>query len=630
MPAVALALGLPAYASARPGLAALIWGTATAVVIVSLAVEIVASLRRSEVGLDIVALLSMTGALLLGEQLAGVVVALMYAGGQFLESIAVRRARREMTALLERVPKSAMRYLDGGLVEVPIEELRPGDRILVRQGEVAPVDGMVGEGIAVLDESALTGEAMPVERTRDGPVLSGSTNVGTAFDLVATHPASESTYAGIVRMVEAAERAKAPMVRLADRFAIWFLLATLAISGAAWLATGDPVRWLSVMVVATPCPLILAVPVAIIAGVSRAAKRGVLVKGGGALEVLATVRTIVIDKTGTLTRGEATLTDWQLTEGADADEVIRLAASLDQASGHVIGRALVAAAHRRGLRLAAPSGVREAPGSGIEGMVEGHHLVVGGRGYVRGRLGQEAPVAIAGGKSPGDVRVMVAIDGTIAGVLVLADEIRPEVPDAIRDFRSYGVRRIVLASGDQRDATGAVAAGLQIDGALSELSPADKVAEVLAERANGPVMMVGDGVNDAPALAAADIGVAMGARGAAASSEAADAVIFVDRIDRLAEAMAIARRSRRIALESVAAGIGLSLAAMVVAAFGFFRRSRAPFFRKRSTLRSFSMRFGHSAAGLRNVKDGGDWRRRSHRREGAIFAKLGAARLASE
>ncbi len=569
VPAAALLAGLLARAGGVPQWAPWIWGAATLPVIAALGVEIVVSLRRRQVGLDIVAFLSMSGALALGETLAAVVVALMYAGGQYLEHYATHRARREMSALLRHVPKSAMRYGAVGLAEVAIDTIVPRDRILVRRGETVPVDGTVETGPAVLDQSALTGEPIPVTHLAGAAVQSGTVNAGEAFDLRATRPAAESTYAGIVRLVEAAARAKAPMVRLADRFSLVFLLATLAIAGAAWLATGDPRRWLAVMVVATPCPLILAVPVAIISGVSRAAKRGVLVKGGGALEALGSVRTLVIDKTGTLTRGHAEMVNCHALAGFSCDDILRLAASLDQASNHVVAQALVTAAHERGLHLAVPSNVHETPGSGVEGWVDHRAVAVGGMAYVEERASDGARFTSLG--TEGEVSVAVAVDGKLVGVITLADKIRPDVPAALAAFRANGIRRIVLASGDRKDVTEAIAARLSIEEARGEVTPEGKVLVIAAERENGPVMMVGDGVNDAPALAAADIGVAMGAHGTAASAEAADAVLLVDRLDRLAETLAIARRARRIALESVFAGIGLSFAAMAVAAFGYLQ-----------------------------------------------------------
>jgi heavy metal translocating P-type ATPase len=564
-----LAGGLVAWSAGAPDVADIIFTAATVPVIVALGIEIVISLRRREVGLDIVAFLSMSGAVLLGETLAGAVVALMYTGGQYLETFAARRARREMTALLARVPKSAIRYDGTTLAEVPIELIVPGDRILVRQGEVVPVDGTVERGLAVIDQSALTGESIPVSLAAGQAIASGGSNKGAAFDLVALRPAAESTYAGIVRLVEAAEKVKAPMVRLADRFAMVFLAATLLIAGGAWLFSGDPVRWLAVMVAATPCPLILAVPVAIIAGVSRAARAGVLVKGGGALETLARVSTIVIDKTGTLTKGRATLSGAYPSRAFTADEILRLAASLDQASNHVIATAVVAAARERGLVLSTPEDTRETAGSGLEGTVDGRRVVVGGSGYVRDRTHNGNGFEAAAPAHEGAVTVAVAVDDRMAGLLVFADDIRREAPEALDRFRQAGVKRIVLASGDRRDVTEAIGKRLDVDEVRGELVPIDKVNMVIAERESGTVMMVGDGVNDAPALAAADIGVAMGVSGSPASAEAADAVLLVDRLDALAQAMAIARRSRRIALESVFAGLGLSFAAMIAAAFGY-------------------------------------------------------------
>ena len=570
IPAAGLAVGLVAWVFGHPIYADLLWAVATVPVVLVLAAEIVVSLRHGQVGLDIVALLSMAGALALNEPLAGVVVALMYSGGQFLEGYAARRARREMTALLERAPKFALRYADGDLRQVPIAALVPGDRVLVRRGEVVPADGAIAEGSdAVLDQSALTGEPLPVRLTSGADAMSGATNAGEAFDLIVGRLAAESTYAGIVRLVEEAAHSRAPMARLADRFAIAFLVATLAIAGVAWFASGDPVRWLAVMVVATPCPLILAVPVAIIAGVSRAARIGVLIKGGGALEVLAGVTTLIIDKTGTLTHGQALLSAIHPLAGFSEDEVLRLAASLDQASNHVVASALVAAARARGLTLTPPCDVHEAPGSGLEGTVDGRRVTVGGLAYVRERSRDGLVLGDLRPEREGEIAVAVAVDEVLAGLIVLADRIRDDVPRALAGFRANGVTRIVLASGDVRAVTEAVAARLGIDQALSEMTPERKLLAVAHERGSGVVMMVGDGVNDAPALAAADIGVAIGARGAAASSEAADAVLLVDRLDRIAEAMAIARRSRVIALQSVIAGIGLSVAAMVVAAFGY-------------------------------------------------------------
>jgi heavy metal translocating P-type ATPase len=524
-------------------------------------------LRRGAFGLDLIAALSMGGALLLGETLAASVVALMVAGGAFLEARARRRARAEMTALLARLPRSAMRHGEGGLEEVPLDAIAPGDRLLVPRGAVVPVDGSIAGAAAVLDVSALTGEPLPQRIAQGGAAMSGSVNAGEAFDLLATRRAAESTYAGIVRLVEAAQASKAPMARLADRWSLWFLGVTVLLAGGAWVATGDAVRGLAVLVVATPCPLILAVPVAIMAGLSRAAGLGVLVKSGGALEAMARARVLLLDKTGTLTAGRARLATILPERDASAPELLRLAASLDQASQHVLAGALGEAAAAGGLALSTPRAVREAPGEGIAGEVDGRRVAIGSAGFVAAATGAAAPQAPQG-QPPGAALVFVGIDGAPAGALVFEDPIRPDAPAMLAEMRRAGIARIVLLTGDAEAPARYVGRILGLDAVTADCTPGDKVAAVAAERCAGPVMMIGDGVNDAPALAAATIGIAMGARGAAASSEAADAVVLVDRLDRLALAMHVARRTLRIARQSVAAGIGLSAVGMIAAAFG--------------------------------------------------------------
>ena len=558
------AVKLAGFASWSP----VIWIAVTVPVLLALLAEIVTSLRSGDLGLDIVAALSMTAALAVGENLAAAIVALMYAGGQYLESYAERAARREMTALLSRVPRTAVIHRDGQLAEVALDLVRPGDRLLVRQGDMVPVDGAIAEGVAVLDQSALTGESLPVQRRSGEAVLSGSTNVGDAFDLVAARLATDSTYAGVIRLVEAAQRSRAPMSRLADRYAILFLAVTVLLAAAAWALSGDAVRAVAVLVVATPCPLILAVPVAIVAGLSRAAKLGILIKGGKAIETLARVRALVIDKTGTLTIGQAKLIDIRTVDGITPDELLRIAASLDQASKHIIAQTIVAEARGRGLSLAIPAEVVEIPGEGIEGKVDGRITAVGGLHFIAVKFGS-AVWGLAGDRPPGAVASAVAVDGKLAGLLVLADELRAGTEELLHDLRELGIERIVLATGDRHEVAHFFSSGLSLDLVRSELTPDQKILVVLSERKNGPVMMIGDGVNDAPALAAADIGMAMGAKGAAASAEAADVVLLVDQLDRVLPAMRIAQRSRFIALQSVVAGMGLSILAMVAAALGY-------------------------------------------------------------
>jgi heavy metal translocating P-type ATPase len=568
-PAAGLALGLVLLPLGHGGWSGWIWAACAAPVLAVLIVQIITSLNRGDIGLDIVAALSMTAALIFGEHLAAALVALMYAGGQYLESFAERHARREMTALLSRAPRTAVRNRNGTLEEVDLDAIEPGDRLLVRRGDVVPVDGTVGSALAVLDQSALTGESVPVQHAAGAAVMSGSTNAGEAFDLIAARRAAESTYAGIVRLVETAQRSKAPMSRLADRIALAFLGVTLAIAGAAWLATGDPVRVVAVLVVATPCPLILAVPVAIISGLSRAAKHGLLIKGGKALEALARIRSVVIDKTGTLTEGRARVVAVRSAPELSTDEVLRIAASLDQASKHVIAQALVSEARDRKLDLAVPTDMVETAGEGIEGTVAGRSVIVGGMHFVASRLAGEIGSFAHTAAAAGAIVVAVAIEGRLAGEIILADRLRGGTGALLGDLRRLGIERIVLATGDRREVAEAATAGLSLSAVRSDLTPDQKVMVVLSERKYGPVMMVGDGVNDAPALAAADVGVAMGARGAAASAEAADVVLLVDQLDRIVPAIEIAARSRVIALQSVFAGIGLSLAGMLAAGAGY-------------------------------------------------------------
>ncbi len=567
--AIALAgllLGLVAMALDRLDLAKLIWIVGTLPVLAALLFEITNSLRRAEFGLDIVAALSMSAALAVGETLAAAVVALMYSGGTLLESFAEGRARAEMNSLLSRVPRSALRHRNGALEEVPLDAITPGDLILVRQGDVVPVDGTLASDRAVLDQSALTGESIPVRVAKSDFVMSGVTNAGEAFDLEAASEAAASTYAGIVRLVETARKSKAPMSRLADRYSLVFLALTLAISGAAWWLSGDPIRAVAVLVVATPCPLILAVPVALVAGLSRAARHGVLIKGAGQLETLARIRTLVLDKTGTLTDGRPRLVQTHCAGGFAADEVLRLAASLDQVSKHPIAQALVSAAQDRGLVLSVPQAVAESPGEGVTGRVDGRDVVVGGSDFVLEHVA--GPARAFDDTEPGAVVVALAVDGQWIGRLVLADALRKGTGGLLAALRRLGIERILLATGDRKTVAQSISEGLGFDAVRSEMTPDQKVLLVLSERKNGPVMMVGDGVNDAPALAAADVGVAMGARGAAASAEAADVVLLVDRLDPILPGVEIAQGARRIALESVFVGIGLSVLGMIAAAFG--------------------------------------------------------------
>ena len=566
-----LAAGLVAYTSGKSLLAHWIWGAATVPVVIALAVSISRDLLQGRMGVDAIAFLSMTAALALGQSLAGIVVAIMYAGGTVLEDFAVARAERSLKSLVDRAPRTAHRRVDQSLEDVPVDEVKIGDAILVRAGEIIPVDGLVTSPSAVIDESALTGEPIPVSRHEGEDVRSGTLNAGETFSMRAVATAGESTYAGIVRLVTAAQTAKAPFIRLADRYALLLLPVTVLVAGGAWLLTGDPIRGLAVLVVATPCPLILAAPVAFIAGVSQAARRGILIKGGAALEALARTHTVLFDKTGTLTVGGARLIAVETAPGESPDEVLRLAGSLEQASQNVVAAAIVSAAISKGLDLQVPELVHEVMGSGLEGIIAGQKVRVGSQQLIFGARKPDdwAVRTLRRASWRSALSVFVSVNGRTIGALLLADELRKETPHAVQSLRDAGVERIVMVTGDRADAAETIGAGLDLDAVLSDRVPSDKVDAVATERRLHPTLMVGDGINDAPALAAADVGIALGARGASASSEAADVVILVDRLDRVSEAVAIACRAHRIALESIVSGMTLSGIAMGFAAFGW-------------------------------------------------------------
>src|SRR5579871_4312350 len=566
-----ISLGLIAHIAGLPKVANAAWAIPTALSLLPLTVWVVRSLRSRALGVDIIALLAMLGALLLHEFLAGAVIALMLAGGRALEDFAESRAKRELSALLQRAPRFIHRYDGAMLTDGAVEDVRRGDLLLVKPGEIVPVDGVVVDSTAILDQAALTGEAAPVKYNHGEQVRSGTVNAaGTPFKLRAIATSEESTYAGIIRLVRQAQESKAPLTRLADRYAILLLPLTIVIAGVAWAISGDPVRALAVLVVATPCPLILAAPVAIVAGISRAARRGIIVKGGGALETIARGKTLVLDKTGTVTAGSPALTNVECFGAYGPDELLRLAASLDQVSPHVLADRIVRAANERQLALSFPKEVSEDFGAGISGKVDGRKVTLGKSSWVL--QGQPATPQLRRLQRrlmlEGASGVFVSVDGELCGALILDDPIRRDAPMTLRSLRRVGFDRIALLTGDHADVAKLVGGILGVDQVFAERSPAEKVGLVQAEQKLAVTVMVGDGINDAPALAAADAGVAMGARGATASSESADVVLVVDRLDRLIEAVRIARRSRSIALQSIWAGMGLSFVAMGFATAG--------------------------------------------------------------
>lgn len=561
-------LGVLALATMAGFVVAWAWVGAT-VVGLGYAVSMVsADLRARRFGTDVLAVLSLVGTLLVEEYLAGALIALMLATGQALEGYAGRRAHRDLAALMDRAPRVArVRRGDEDRV-VPVGSVAVGDTVIVRSGEVVPVDARLLDPGA-FDESALTGEPLPVDREADGMVSSGVLNAGPTVAATAARTAADSAYSTVVRLAERALAEAAPVARIADRFAIYFVPVALALAGAAWWASGDAVRAVAVLVTATPCPLLLAVPVAITAGMSATSRQGVVVKDGGVLERLGRARIAVLDKTGTVTVGAPRVTDVLAAPGQDELAALSWAAAVERESPHVLATAVVRAAERAGAPRIRGHGVVDRPGVGAEGMVDGQVVSVGRLqpspddcpDWVRSVIRRAHLDAVG--------VVWVHVAGRPVAALLARDEVRPEAARTLSRMRAAGLRRLVLVTGDRREAAEDVARILGLDEVVADATPGDKVTRVRLEQTRDVTLAVGDGVNDAPALAAADVGVAAASRGATATSEVADAVLTGDRIDRLADAVEVAGRARMIAVQSAAIGIGLSLAAMVAAAVGW-------------------------------------------------------------
>lgn len=528
---------------------------------------LVRAIREGEFGSDSLAVISILATGLTNEWLAAAVISVMLASGRALEQWAEGRAKNQLAALLARAPQTAHRLAADGLVkDVVLAEVAVGDKLLVKSGEVVPIDGLL-ETEGTFDESALTGEPMPKWRAVGQEVSSGVLNSGGGIELTAIRTAADSTYSGLIRLVEQAQADSANSVRLANRWAFIFVPFALVLAGATWLITGDYAPAVAVIVAATPCPLILAVPVAIIAGMSKASTHGAVIKGGAALEALARVETVLLDKTGTLTHGGPRVAAISFAPGADQDEVLALAASLEQSSPHVVAAAIIAEAKTRGLTLGRATEVVEEHGRGLAGRIGSKWVEVG---QPETTLPTWATSQLTQKRDLPTLLVAVTIDDQLKAVIGLDDPVRSESRVTIAALRKLGVSKIMLVSGDRRATAQAVADEVGIDTVHAECKPEDKLRIVIAEMAaaRGTVVAVGDGINDAPALAAATVGVAMGARGATAASEAADVVIIEDSLSHLATAIDIAQGARRRALQASGFGMSLAVAAMVLASIG--------------------------------------------------------------
>jgi heavy metal translocating P-type ATPase len=541
---------------------------ALAILGVPLAWRTIRGALRGEFATDLVAALAIVGALLLGEPLAGLVVVLMQTGGEALERAAERRASEAVRALEESAPRVAHLLHGPQVVDVAADDVAVGDLLLVRPGELVPCDAEVTDGRSHVDASRLTGEPVPVSASPGTRLMSGSVNGEGALTVRALARAGESQYARIVELVRHAQSAKAPVQRLADRYAAWFTPVTLLACLVTWLVSRDATRVLAVLVVATPCPLILATPVAVIGGIARAARRLIIVRTGGALEQAARVNVAVFDKTGTLTAGRPRVSRVLIAPGVTGHDALALIAGVEQRSSHLLARMIVDAARERGIALPASEGVRETPGRGVVGRVHGRLVAVGSRSFVLEQAPDVAP-ALAALEPIGDgLRAYAVADGRPLAILEFADSLRPGLDAMFAQLRALGIRRTLLLSGDHEANTRAVGEALGLEEVRGDLLASDK-ARIVAEleRGGAHVLMVGDGTNDAPALTAATLGVAMAGSGGV-TAEAADAVILADDPARVPELVAIGRDTLRIARQSIWAGMSLSAIAMVAAALG--------------------------------------------------------------
>jgi heavy metal translocating P-type ATPase len=531
-------------------------------------VGMIRDMMRGHFGLDILAVVAMTATLVVDEYIAAIIIMLMLSGGEALEDYAGRRAKRELTALLDRSPRVAHVLVHGNaqsdeVDDVAVDEVNIGNILLIWPSEIIPVDGILLSESGTFDESSLTGESLPVERARGDEILSGVVNGSQAIRIEVLRRGVDSQYQQIIALVRQAEGSRAPVVRMADRFAIPFTAISLALAGLAWWLSGDSVRFAEVLVLATPCPLLIAAPVAFLGGLSRAAKTGIIMKSGAVIERLAQVRSVAFDKTGTLTKGKPELVRIETAHGFDENEVLQFAASAEQYSSHVLADGIRQAAAQRKIVLLSAEKASEEATNGVTVQIKGRRVVVGKFAYIKSTASGAKKASLESGHAA----AYVAIDGKFAGALILADDLRTESPAVVAWLRNHGIERISMLTGDARPTAETIARQAGITDVRAELLPGGKV-KLAADMEPRPVMMVGDGVNDAPVLAASDVGIAMGAKGATAAGDAADVVILVDSLKGVADSIAIGKHTRSVALTAIWCGIILSIALMVVAMSG--------------------------------------------------------------
>ncbi len=580
LPLVALAGlvtgGVVTLAAGRADIGNLVWYATLLAAGAPVVYQTLRAVMRGRFAADIVAMLAIITAVLTDEAFAGVIIVLMQTGGEALDDYGFRRASSSLDALIARAPKTARRRRsDGRIEEVEAKEIAVGDAVVVRPGDLVPVDGLLVQGQAEIDESALTGEPLPRTKVAGDSLMSGTICVGQAFEMSATRVSAESQYSRIVALVREAQQEKPPIQRLADRYAVIFTPLTLGVAALGWLFTHEVSTVLAVLVVATPCPLILATPLAVIGGVNRAAKESIIVKSGAAIEQIGKARVVVFDKTGTLTRGSPVVESVVPLDG-DEGEMLRKAASVEQLSSHPVARALAEIGIKRFGSLGTPVNFRELPGKGVEADLDGEHILIGSQRFCEAGISRtfdtEADGVFERARDEGRLVSFMAIQGRPVGAVIFSDKIRVGVPEMLARLRELGVEETVMLTGDNRVSAEAVALEAGIGRVEANLLPAQKVEEVrrLTQK-YGNAIMVGDGINDAPALASATVGIAMGAHGTGISSEAADVVLLVDDVTKVADGMRIGQRMLRVAKESIYFGLGASFVMMLVASQGYIQ-----------------------------------------------------------
>ena len=548
------------YGFHYPLLAQIIVTIAGAIVALTMLVGMVKTMRSGKYGVDLLAILAVVATLAVGEYWAAMVILVMLTGGDALEDYAAKKANTELKALLDNSPRFAHVVTPDGSKDVPVNDVPVGAKIIVKPGELVPIDGLIIKGTGEFDESSLTGEARPVAKTVGDTVMSGSINGDEAITLTVTKLAKDSQYQQLVKLVQEAEQTPAHFVRLADRYAVPFTVAAILVSLLAWWLSKDPRRFAEVLVVASPCPLILAAPVAMVSGMSRASRNGIVVKTGSVLEKLAGARTGAFDKTGTITNGHLTVAQILPAGTITKERLLHLAASAEQDSSHILARSLLAYASQHNISLAAVSGLTEETGKGITAMIEDHQVKVGKRQFVAPQNQQAALDTTA---------IYVSVDGTYYGAIAFTDHVRPEAAQTMTKLKAAGVTNLIMLTGDQRAIAQQVAKAVGISTVKADLLPQDKIAALQSiPQSEHPVFMVGDGVNDAPSLATADVGIAMGAHGSTAASETADVVILKDDLAKVAKAVTISQDTLRIAKQAVLIGIAICTVLMLIASTG--------------------------------------------------------------